>query len=121
MADLLSRLKEPPFKLLLSYVVDVANVLRPGPKKVQGFQLSSLPKVCCSVRFSRPSCRFILFSGQLMELKSPLDPKTTLLHFLVNSLVDKNPEPLEFAAKLVDSASAAPMGLAPPLLFSFSE
>jgi len=56
-----------------------------------------------------------------MELKSPLDPKTTLLHFLVNSLVDKNPEPLEFAAKLVDSASAAPMGLAPPLLFSFSE
>lgn len=46
---LLGQLKEAPFKLLLSYVVDVANILRAGTAKVQGFQLSSLPKV-------RPVC-----------------------------------------------------------------
>jgi len=43
---LLAQLKAAPFKLLLSYVVDVANHLRAGGgAKVQGFQLSSLPKV----------------------------------------------------------------------------
>jgi len=52
--ELMSKLKEAPFKLLLSYVVDIANILRAGTGKVQGFQLSSLPKVASNSRKCSP-------------------------------------------------------------------
>lgn len=49
-----------------------------------------------------------------MELKSPHDNKTTLLHVLVGSVDEKAPHTLDFAVKLVDLANSAPNGSAPP-------
>ena len=54
-SELMAQLKEAPFKLLLSYVMDVANILRAGGSKVQGFQLSSLPKVALPNPNSNPN------------------------------------------------------------------
>lgn len=52
-----------------------------------------------------------------MELKSPHDNKTTLLHFLVSSVDEKAPSTLDFAVKLVDKANTAPNGNLPYLIF----
>jgi len=73
----LKQLHSENFKKLLMYVLDVSNVLSGG--KTTGFRFSSLAK--------------------LMELKSPADKKSTLLHFLVERILQKDPSILEFAGK----------------------
>lgn len=81
----IEKLKSEEFKIILSYIVEIANTMTNTSKKMLGFQFSSL--------------------SQLTEVRSPSDKNMTVLHFLMQILGEKHPDVVSFASQNVNKFS----------------